>query len=209
MKNIIKITENKIGLEKVNCVNSRELYEFLGVKRQYADWIKEAIIKYDFIENEDYLIHKNVKKLNDGVCRPSIDYIVTLDMAKELAMLSNTKKGKETRKYFIACEKNLKDIANPSLARTQTLARLENQIRSLTRQNDSLKVQAINSKQENIISLIEKGLAYDDLAEKYLILKRKQSSLDANIKEVLYMINQIDINHLIKLKRNLVDILID
>jgi len=108
MKDLIQIQKNEIGTEKVNAVNSREIYEYLGVKEQYSDWMKRAVNKYDFIENEDYIItiQKNLNSQFSGL-KERKDYIVTLDMAKELCMVSNTLKGKETRKYFIECEKEL------------------------------------------------------------------------------------------------------
>ena len=46
---------------------------------------------------------------------PTIDYAITIDMAKELSMLSKTKKGKEARKYFIECEKQLREVSQKAL----------------------------------------------------------------------------------------------
>lgn len=112
---LIKILKTDIGAEELNSVNSRELYEYLGIRQQYADWIKLAIAKYDFIENEDFTIHKFV----NGKATQK-DYIVTLDMAKELCMVANTEKGKKIRRYFIEVEKE----ANKPLTVEQLL--LEN-----------------------------------------------------------------------------------
>ncbi len=98
MTDLIQITKTKINGAEVNSVNSREIYEYLEINSQYANWIQRAIEKYDFEENIDFNIF--VKPTNNQK-----DYIVTIDMAKELCMVSNTEKGKETRKYFIQVEK--------------------------------------------------------------------------------------------------------
>ena len=99
MNNLIPIQKNVINGSEINSVNAREIYDYLGLaKGQFSRWIKTAIEKYDFIQNEDFLaIDMDVEGAKD--------YIVTLDMAKELCMVSNTEKGKETRKYFIEVEK--------------------------------------------------------------------------------------------------------
>lgn len=107
MTNIITITKNEIGNAELNSVNAREIHSYLEVKTPFSMWIQRAISKYDFKENIDYVcFHKNVKAGNNAISK---EYIVTLDMAKELAMLENNAKGKETRKYFISCEKKLKE----------------------------------------------------------------------------------------------------
>lgn len=107
MNDLIKITKQNIGSEIINSVNARETYEYLGLaKGQFSRWIKSAIDKYDFIENEDYItIDTNVEGIKD--------YIVSLDMAKELCLVSSTQKGKETRKYFIAVEKQYQQQIKP------------------------------------------------------------------------------------------------
>jgi anti-repressor protein len=96
----IQIIETYFNGVNINSVNARQMHEYLKVKTKFADWIKRAIEKYDFIENQDFTILKNGNGAN-----AFIDYIVTLDMGKELAMLENNEKGKETRKYFIDIEK--------------------------------------------------------------------------------------------------------
>ena len=108
MNDLIKITKSTIGAEVINSVNARETYDYLGLaKGQFSRWIKSAIDKYDFIENEDYItIDTNVEGIKD--------YIVSLDMAKELCLVSNTPKGKETRKYFIEVEKRQNRVLTTS-----------------------------------------------------------------------------------------------
>ena len=86
-------------------VSARELYKWLESKQDYTTWIKNRIEKYGFIENEDFTFHKFMERKTW-----KHDYIISLDMAKELSMIENNDKGKEARKYFIQCEKELQEI---------------------------------------------------------------------------------------------------
>lgn len=92
--------------EKV--VYGTELYECLGSKRQYTDWIKGRLADCDASENCDYqsFSQKN-EKPNGG--RPITEYIIKLDTAKEMAMMERNEKGKRVRRYFIDVEKKYKD----------------------------------------------------------------------------------------------------
>ena len=85
--------------------NAETLFKFLVVNSKFADWIKNRITQYGFIENQDYVIQVAYTK-----GRPRKEYFVTLDMAKELCMVENNDKGKEARRYFIKCEKELQAI---------------------------------------------------------------------------------------------------
>lgn len=94
---------------KKEVVSAKELHEFLEIKTHLSTWVKRCIDKYDFVEGVDFEVFKFEKHNSDNkMARPqeSIDYRVTLDMAKELSMISDTPRGKEARKYFIECEKN-------------------------------------------------------------------------------------------------------
>lgn len=87
-------------------VSARDLHEFLEVKKDFSDWIKTYInnIEYGFEEGFDYTIFKG--NSTESMPRPRIEYILKIDMAKELAMMSKVEKGRQARKYFIECEKN-------------------------------------------------------------------------------------------------------
>ena len=112
MKELIKIQTNEVG---ENCVSARELHEGLGNKRQFTDWIKQRITRYSFEENIDYikvsLVSQNCEiKTGRGGDTKSVDYIITVDMAKELCMVENNELGRKFRKYFIEAEKKLKQV---------------------------------------------------------------------------------------------------
>ncbi|HEH5192333.1 TPA: antA/AntB antirepressor family protein [Campylobacter coli] len=85
--------------------NVKFLFYFLEIDTKFADWIKNRISHYNFIENQDYIIEIVYTK-----GRPRKEYYVTLDMAKELCMVENNEKGRQARRYFIECEKRLKNI---------------------------------------------------------------------------------------------------
>lgn len=113
--------ENKELIKIVNengrkAVSGRELHEKLGSKRQFSDWIKGRITKYGFVENVDFtkvsLISQNCE-IKKGGDRKSLDYILTLDTAKELCMIENNELGRKFRKYFIECEKELQTYKAP------------------------------------------------------------------------------------------------
>ena len=87
---------------------------FLGSKKDFSDWIKHRIKKYDLIENTDYIVFPHLgENLSGG--RPSIEYALTIDCAKELSMVEGSIKGKQARRYFIECEKALNNIVNSYL----------------------------------------------------------------------------------------------
>lgn len=103
MQELIKITEK----EGQQLVSGKELHNFLEVGRDFSTWIKARIKKYEFVENTDFTIITTTPQ-NGGIAK---DYIITVDMAKQLSMVENNEKGNQARKYFIQCEKKLKEVA--------------------------------------------------------------------------------------------------
>lgn len=96
-----------INIKEVNgkkLVSARDLHEFLESKQEFTHWIKNRIEQYGFIENEDFTVEKFIMRKTW-----KHDYIITIDMAKELSMVERNEKGKQARKYFIECEKQLKN----------------------------------------------------------------------------------------------------
>lgn len=93
-------------------VDARTLHTFLGSKRQFADWFKDKVESYGWVEGEDYFAvtgSQICEQLPQPVGRPPIDYHLTLSMAKELGMVENNAMGRKIRKYFIECEERLMD----------------------------------------------------------------------------------------------------
>ena len=104
MQLLIIHNDQPIGAE-INSADARELHSFLNSEQQYADWIKNRISQYGFLENQDYII-----KTTYTGRRPRKEYFITLNMAKELCMVENNAKGKEARQYFIKCEQELQAL---------------------------------------------------------------------------------------------------
>ncbi len=96
---LVPVYETDSG-EKV--VDGRELHEFLEVGKDFTTWMKDRIEKFGFTEGEDF--SPQLGKTSDQGGRPKTEYIMKLDMAKEIAMLEGNEKGKKVRKYFIAIE---------------------------------------------------------------------------------------------------------
>lgn len=110
MNNLITITEK----EGKKLVSARELHKFLEVGRDFSTWLKARIEKYKFEENIDFTVFTKSGELETTGFQEKIEYVITIDMAKELSMVENNDKGREARKYFIACEKQLVEIQSIS-----------------------------------------------------------------------------------------------
>ena len=96
---IAPIFDNENGEVKIS---GRQLHMFLEVQTPYAKWF-DRMTEYGFTEGTDFWT--NLSKTSSELGgRPATDHLMTLSMAKELAMLQRTEKGKEARRYFIHIE---------------------------------------------------------------------------------------------------------
>lgn len=108
MNELIKIETREDGSQ---AVSARELHGVLESKRDFSNWIKDRIEKYNLIENEDYCSFNKIVERETGAST-RIEYALTIDTAKELAMVEGNDKGRQVRRYFIEAEKKLKAISN-------------------------------------------------------------------------------------------------
>ena len=114
MTQLIPLQPQTINGNAVETVSARELHAFLEVGRDFSTWIKDRISKYEFVENTDYITLTKTGELENKGLQGRIEYFITLDMAKQLAMVENNEQGLKARRYFIECEKQLHEqIANP------------------------------------------------------------------------------------------------
>lgn len=105
---LIPVLPGTLSGRSVQLVDARLLHQFLEVGRDFTSWIKERIAEYRFVEGEDFLTASAPPIRGAGNRGRRTDYLLTLDMAKELAMVERTPRGRQARRYFIECERQLK-----------------------------------------------------------------------------------------------------
>jgi len=209
----INVVQKTINDEKKRFVNARELHKWLKSKRQFADWIKDRIEKYDFIENVDYFaVHKIVngtKKRADGLLIEAKtgrvipkDYILTIDMAKEIAMLENNDLGKKIRKYFIKTEDNFKKIMRVALENPKFINQLSKdfeETREETKEyrkdfTDSIKEYVSDKHYGTYTDMLYKFL-FSERAKEYrglLNLAKKDLTRNTMYEEILFVIGSFE-----------------
>ena len=110
---LVPVYRGTIGGVPAHVVNARELHTYLENGDKSAGWIPDRIEKYGFVEDQDFAlisVNSEIKKGRGGD-RRSKDYLISLDMAKELSMVENNAKGREARRYFIAMERKALEAA--------------------------------------------------------------------------------------------------
>lgn len=107
---LIPTFAGELAGENQQLVNARDLHSILESGQKFADWIKNRIEKYGFVENEDFRFISSRNGDNQGLRRflpggNKTEYHLSLDMAKHLAMLECNDKGRQARTYFVQMEK--------------------------------------------------------------------------------------------------------
>lgn len=111
-------------------ISARELYERLGIKTRFNDWFTR-MCDYGFEEGQDF--YSNLSKSTGG--RPSTDFDISIDMAKQICMIQRTPEGKQVRQYLIDLEKAWN---TPEQVMARALRIADKTISSLTIENKKL-----------------------------------------------------------------------
>ena len=83
-------------------VSARDLHDGLEIGTRFNDWFPR-IVEYGFSEGKDF--YSKMSKTSESGGRPSIDYEITVDMAKQICMVQRSEKGRQYRQYFLDLEK--------------------------------------------------------------------------------------------------------
>ena len=125
MQELITTTRNDSG---EILISGRELYDFLEVKTNYSTWF-DRMSEYGFVAGVDYILLSNFEKQKSGSGgHNKIDHHIKLDMAKEIAMLQRSEKGKQSRQYFIYIEKMWN---SPEMVMKRALEYADRQVKAL------------------------------------------------------------------------------
>lgn len=120
------VTPRRIGADHVQSVNGRDLHGFLEVGRDFSSWMRDRIEAYAFTAGVDYDTSDDLSSPVSGSAKARsqrvVQYALSIDMAKELAMVERNARGREVRRYFIECEKRAHAAAVTALPDFTNLA---------------------------------------------------------------------------------------
>lgn len=140
MSNLIKIQTND-NLEQV--VSARELHEKLGISKRFSAWWEDQASRLELREGESYRTHRYTNANNQSFD----DYLVPIDIAKHLCMISGGEKAHMIRQYFIQVEKAWN---SPEMVMSRALKLAERKIANL---------------EEERLKLLPKAESYDILMD--------------------------------------------
>ena len=131
-------------------VSARELHKNLGLTTRFSKWVDQNFENFE--KEQDFTSVTTVTVVNNGARKPIQDYLLTIDMAKELCMMSKTERGKEVRKYFIQVEKNWN---SPDMVMHRALEISNSRVKELENKNEALALQLEESnKKANYLDVI-------------------------------------------------------
>lgn len=202
--------EIALQIDENGMTSLKNLYEFLELEQKnYARWCKRNILDNPFAtENIDYIVvRQSEERFNP---KPTCEYLLTSDFAKQLSMTVKNERGQEARRYFIACEQGLKIAATKLQSNTnmtemmESLKSMAQAITTLTNNMITMQqdIQELKQSQRNRY-LLEKRYPsawYKKIAPKYKMLMDyfdcTRSELYSSIYKELEDCYNIDINQI-------------
>lgn len=160
MNHLIQISQTNINNELTQTVNARELHTFLGVGKDFSNWIKDQVTRARLVENRDFVKVAEKGELSK-TGQVKVEYYLTIDAGKSIGMMSATDKGFEIRDYFLECERVAKQALTPQLPQTHAEA-----LRALADQLETTeRLQLVNQQQSaQILEFKPKAEFFDKVA---------------------------------------------
>ena len=169
IKERFNITKINFNGNEVNAISARELHKKLDSRQDFSNWIKKRLAVCNAIEGEDFITYKDnanaegrlfnnfIEKSNErpimnmyaGIInddfnerygRPKLEYIISLELAKHIAMLEKNDIGRNIRQYFIDYEARARKVLDSSSGIQSLLDIAETQIQAIKATHESLKI---------------------------------------------------------------------
>lgn len=156
MEELIKVREKN----NQQLVSARELHKGLGLSGRFSRWVNNNLEL--FVENEDFYKCTSSTVVNNGAVRELEDYLLTIDTAKQLAMIARTEKSKLYRAYFLQLEKNWN---SPDMVMHRALEFSNQRVKQLQLKNQKLLEENFQQKAENQ-KLVETNIKQAERIEK-------------------------------------------
>ena len=150
-------------------VSARDLYHGLKLKIRFSLWVSKNFKEFE--DGEDFTSVSTDTVVNNGARRELQDYALTIDMAKQLCMMSHTELGRKYRKYFIELERKWND---PQEVVKRGYAILQNENAQLKIENEQMKPKALFA---DAVSVSKTTILVSELAK---ILRQNGVNIGAN-----------------------------
>lgn len=190
----LQITKQIINNREVNSIDARNLYEKLEVQSKFADWIKNRL--KDFQENLDFIVSKNLESVNTGFSK--INYTLTLETAKHIAMIERNEQGKKIRQYFIDFEEKAKQFIqqqNQITINSTFLLQLANEMKA--KEEEIARLEDKTQEQEIIINTQDKTIKEISNTEETYSFRHTAKKLnisESDLRDVLLRFKLINYN---------------
>lgn len=165
MNELIKVTVKN----DQQLVSARDLYHGLKLKIRFSLWVSKNFKEFE--DGEDFTSVSTDTVVNNGARRELQDYALTIDMAKQLCMMSHTELGRKYRKYFIELERKWND---PQEVVKRGYAILQNENTQLKLENEQMKPKALFA---DAVSVSKTTILVSELAK---ILRQNGVNIGAN-----------------------------
>lgn len=180
MNELIKVTVKN----DQQLVSARDLYHGLELKIRFSLWVSKNFKEFE--DGEDFTSVSTDTVVNNGARRELQDYALTIDMAKQLCMMSHTELGRKYRKYFIELERKWND---PQEVVKRGYAILQNENTQLKLENEQMKPKALFA---DAVSVSKTTILVSELAK---ILRQNGVNIGANrlfawLRENSYLISR-------------------
>lgn len=119
-------------------VSARELHKGLKIKTRFNEWVSQNFKEFE--GEQDYMSAVTTADMPNGGVKHINDYILTIDMAKQLCLMSRTELGKKYRKYFLELERKWND---PQEVVKRGYAILQNENARLKLENQQMQPKAL------------------------------------------------------------------
>lgn len=143
-----EVIEFYINEENEQSVSARDLHKALEVKTRFNEWFTSNSKRFE--QQVDFSYAVTTAHVGKGAVREVDDYLMSIDMAKHIALMSGTDKGAEIRNYFIAAEKKLKQVMAQPIQPMTPMEMMETQfaiLKEVKAENAELKTEFVELKE--------------------------------------------------------------
>jgi len=184
IRELIPVTTQKIEQNSVQTVNARAVWEFLGVKAEFANWIQQKIKRYDFIEGQDYARCTNSRTERAIGSEHKIEYFMHIDSIIAIVRGSRNNKVPELYEFLlnISCNREvlIRERSRDEIIFGESLKTILNNISNIIEQ-----YQVVEYRIDFYLPEYNLAIEYNEKHHNSLFNKIKDQKRIENIKKII------------------------